>query len=115
MVKSFILDNLENGMVIEYRDGDRALVLGDRLVGRHSWTSVMGYKNNLNHDTYSDMDIVKVFVIKHMTDITDLSEVAGTIERDDYLELIWKEPVAQYTYEELKEILGHEFEIVDIK
>lgn len=114
-MKSFILDNLDNGMVIEYRDEDRALVLGGRLVGRHSWTSISGYKNNLNHDTYCDMDIVKVFTIKNMIDVTDLSELANTIENDNYLELIWKEPVAQYTYEELKEILGHEFEIVDIK
>ena len=114
-MKDFTLNDLENGMVIEYRDKDRALVLGGKLIGRCNWTSIMDYKNNLNHDTYCDMDIVKVFVIKSMKDVTDLSEVASTIENDDYLELIWKETIRQYTYEELKEILGHEFEIVDIK
>lgn len=114
-MKDFTLNDLKNGMVIEYRDRDRALVLGGKLIGRCNWTNIRGYKDNFKHENFCNMDIIKVFIIKDMRKVISFNEIANVIENDECLELIWKETIRQYTYEELKEILGHEFEIVDIK
>lgn len=60
MKKEFTKDDLKDGMIVEYREGSRRLVVGNILYGIESYTTI----NSHNHDlTYSDhdLDIMKVY------------------------------------------------------
>lgn len=44
----FTKSDLKDGMVVEYRDGDRRMVIGDKLIGNIYWGSLAFYNENLN-------------------------------------------------------------------
>ena len=113
MDKDFTKADLEDGMVVEQRDGNRYLVLAGVAVRECGRNEISGYTNNLEwYGTYRGGDIVKVYRI--------IPESLGSIEEvfvKSNLELIWerKEP-KKMTVEEmrqkLEELTGEEIEIV---
>ena len=113
MQKEFTKADLEDGMVVEQRNGNRYLVLAGMTVRECGHNKISGYTNNLEwYGTNRDGDIVKVYRIIH--------ESPGTIEKafcDRNLELIWerKEP-KKMTVEEmrqkLEELTGEEIEVM---
>lgn len=99
MKKEFTKDDLKDGMIVEYRMGDRGLVVGNILYGIDLYTTLDAH----NHDlTYSE----------HELDITKVYEgYAGALKRvfESPGKLIWerehktKDVSAEEIYEALKE------------
>lgn len=109
MQKKFKKADLRDGMVVEYRDGDRRLVIDECLVGKDSHYELSAYNENLENE-YPRLTIMKVFKICRRA-------ILDSILDDDNLELIWerKEP-KKMTVEEmrqkLEELTGEEIEVV---
>ena len=113
MNKEFTKADLEDGMVVEQRDGNRYLVLAGVAVRECGRNEISEYTNNLEwYGTYRGGDIVKVYRI--------IPESLGSIEEvfvKSNLELIWerKEP-KKMTIEEmrqkLEELTGEEIEVM---
>lgn len=113
MNKEFTKADLEDGMVVEQRDGNRYLVLAGVAVRECGRNEISEYTNNLEwYGTYRGGDIVKVYRI--------IPESLGSIEEvfvKSNLELIWerKEP-KKMTIEEmrqkLEELTGEDIEVM---
>lgn len=109
MQKEFKKADLKSGMVVEYRDGDRRLVIDKYLAGKDSHYELSAYNENLKNE-YPGLTIMKVFKICRRA-------ILGNILDDDNLELIWerKEP-KKMTNEEmrkkLEELTGEEIEVM---
>lgn len=109
MNKEFTKADLKSGMVVEYRDGDRRLVIDKYLAGKDSHYELSAYNENLENE-YHRLTIMKVFKICRRA-------ILGNILDDDNLELIWeREEPKKMTIEEmrkkLEELTGEEIEIV---
>ena len=61
--ETFTLSDLTDGMVIEYRDGDRRLFMQGSLIGIESYGDIEDYNENLLTDMHEGLDIVKVYTI----------------------------------------------------
>lgn len=109
MNKEFTKADLKSGMVVEYRDGDRRLVIDKYLAGKDYHYELSAYNENLENE-YHRFTIMKVFKICRRA-------ILGNILDDDNLELIWeREEPKKMTIEEmrkkLEELTGEEIEIV---
>jgi hypothetical protein len=109
--KEFTKADLEDGMVVEQRDGNMYLVLAGKAVRKGRRNRIDGYTDDLKWEGYTGGDIVKVYRIT--------PESLGCIEDvfiKSNLELIWerKEP-KKMTVEEmqkkLEELTGEEIEV----
>lgn len=89
--------DLRSGMIVEYRDGIKRLVVNDDLIGDDGHLSLSNYNDDLKHDEYSDLDIIKVYRYKRVRSFSYLL-------KDDNLELISerKEQKIQLTKEQIK-------------
>lgn len=109
MNKEFTKANLKSGMVVEYRNGERRLVIDKYLIGNNAHYELSSYNENLE-DEYPRLTIMKVFKIRQRA-------ILERILDDDNLELIWerKEP-KKMTVEEMKqkleELTGEEIEVM---
>ena len=109
MQKEFTKADLKDGMVVEYRDGDRRLVIDEYLVGKDAHYELSAYNENLENE-YPGLTIMKVFKIYRRA-------ILGNILDDDNLELIWERAESKkMTIEEmrmkLEELTGEEIEVV---
>lgn len=111
MDKEFTKADLEDGMVVEQRDGNMYLVLAGMAVGKGEHNSIVGYTDGLKWAGYKGGDVVKVYRITPGS--------LGCIEDvfiKNNLELIWerKEP-KKMTIEEmrkkLEELTGEQIEV----
>lgn len=111
MDKEFTKADLEDGMVVEQRDGNMHLVLAGMAVRKGGCNNIGGYDDDLKWEGYTGGDIVKVYRIT--------PESLGCIEDvfiKSNLELIWerKEP-KKITVEEmrqkLEELTGEKIEV----
>lgn len=103
----FTKSDLKDGMVVEYRDASRRMVLGDRLLGFDGNNNLGNYNDNLtDNDSCDALTIDKVYKSKclHLNDYFN----------DKYLTLIWERPKSakKMTVEEIEKVLGHKVEIV---
>ena len=115
MKKTFTKQDLRDGMVIEYRDGYKALFLKDIFIGVNDWMSINDYTNDLfvsDTDNYSDdCDVVKVYNIYKTNNICNIDSLKNMFVNDNNLELIWERIIPEYTLAELKEMIGHDFRL----
>ena len=110
--EKFTKSDLKDGMVVEYNDNcfGKRLVIGGFLTGEDGYVDLGDYNENLKN-VVSDLEIVRVYKIKCMGNIS-------SIMHDDNLELIWerKEP-KKMTVEEmrkkLEEVTGEEIEVTE--
>lgn len=113
MNKEFTKADLEDGMVVEQRDGNRYLVLAGLAVRECGHNEISGYTNNLEwYGTYRGGDIVKVYRI-----IPESLGNIGEVFIKSNLELIWeREEPKKMTVEEMKqkleELTGEEIEVM---
>ena len=115
--------DLKTGMIVTLRNGEKYMVFlnasrsvhmspEDVLVsvdGRY-WFDLNGVNENLSDNKNSHYDIMKVEQVKTTTDIvyTLLHHDAKCLTN-----VLWeRKEKKRYTYAQLKEILGEEFEIV---
>lgn len=108
MQKEFAKADLKDGMVVEYRDGDRRLVIDKYLIGKKAHYELSTYNENLE-DGYPGLTIMKVFKIRQRA-------ILERILDDDNLELIWertepKKMTVEEMRQKLEELTGEEIEI----
>ena len=101
----FTKADLKDGMVVEFKNGQKRLVLGDKLIGSNAYTYVSNFKENLVSDIYN-LTINKVY--------KPTAQFLRDIFEDNYLTLIWerKEEPVEMTLAEVCEALGKEIKIV---
>lgn len=110
MQKEFTKSDLKDGMVVEYNDNcfGKRLVIGGFLTGEDGYVDLGDYNENLKN-VVSDLEIVRVYKIKCMGNIS-------SIMHDDNLELIWERTeTKKMTVEEMKqkleELTGEQIEV----
>ena len=108
---NFTKSDLKDGMVVEYRDGTRRMVLGDYLFGFYGNNNLILYTDNLEEKNNEDLTIDKVYRSKCLGLYNYFNDI--------YLELIWKrekeEPPKEMTIEEIEKELGCKIKIVENK
>jgi len=82
-------------MVVEYRDGIKRLVVNNDLIGDDGHLSLSNYNDDLKHDEYSDLDIIKVYRYKRVRSFSYLL-------KDNNLELIWERKEYELTSHEIE-------------
>lgn len=85
MQKEFTKADLKDGMVVEYQNGFRRLVVGDMLIGQNGWLDLGEFNYDLRCSGYDleSLHIVKAYKIKCPGGF-------GAILDDNNLELIWQ-------------------------
>lgn len=112
MDKEFTKADLEDGMVVEQRDGNMYLVLAGMAVRKGGCNNIGGYDDDLKWEGYTGGDIVEVYRIT--------PESLGCIEDvfiKSNLELIWertesKKMTVEEMRKKLEELTGEEIEVV---
>ena len=109
MKKEFTKADLKDGMVIEYANGKRRLVLNDFIVGKDGYYYLSYYSENLKDKNSSDRDIVRVFKINIVTTL-------DYIFRTENLELIWertesKKMTTEEMRQKLEDLTGENIEV----
>lgn len=120
-MNTFSKSDLKDGMVIEYRSGEKALFLGDLFMDKLDSCDIDEFKDNLESMTHDcdidyDFDIMKIYTINRHKKYPGLHHVLKD-KTNQFLDLIWerKEPNKEInhndtceeklTYEELYEKL----------
>ena len=112
MQKEFTKADLEDGMVVEQRDGDMYLVLAGMVVRKRGYNRIGDYDDDLKCAGYTGGDIVKVYRITPGS--------LGCVEHvfiKSNLELIWertesKKMTVEEMRKKLEELTGEEIEVV---
>lgn len=103
----FTKSDLKDGMVVEYRNGIRYLVLGDKLIGEFTWASL----KHIREDLLSNSGVLTIDKV-----YTTSAYRLGQLFNDKFLTLIWErpkeEPAKKMTVEEIEKELGYKVEIV---
>jgi hypothetical protein len=112
MQKEFTKADLKDGMVVEQRNENRYLLLGETFANKSGYNKIIGYENDLKwKGGYPGGDIVRVYRI-----IPGSIKCLEEVFFDENLELIWerKEP-KKMTVEEmrqkLEDLTGEEIEV----
>ena len=104
MKKEFTKADLKNRMVVELRNGERRLFVGDGFIGFGGCNKEETYDNDLLHIRQSNWDIVKV--LQPISFLKDLN--------NSFLETVWQRPEPKkMTKIEIEKELGYEIEIVE--
>lgn len=111
MNKEFTKADLEDGVVVEQRDGNMYLVLAGKAVRKGRCNHIDGYTDDLKWEGYTGGDIVKVYRIT--------PESLGCIEDvfiKSNLELIWertesKKMTVEEMRKKLEELTGEQIEV----
>ena len=109
MKKEFTKADLRDGMVVEYRDGKRRLILNNFLIGIDGYFDLSNYSENLKDKNSSDRDVVGVFKVNIVTNL-------DYIFRTENLELIWertetKSMTTEEMRKKLEELTGEKIEV----
>lgn len=89
--------------VVELRNGERYLVVGNFLMGENDYFIRDDFTDDLANRGLRKFDIVKIY-----EDITRIE----TLHNKD-LDIIWERKPKKMTKEEIEEALGYEIEIVE--
>lgn len=110
MQKEFTKADLKDGMIVEYRDGRRRLVLNNRLIGKDGYYELNWYSEDMKDKESSNRDIMRIFKIA-------INTVLDRIFHIENLDLIWERKEIKFmTVEEmrmkLEEFIGEKIEVV---
>lgn len=113
MDKEFTKADLEDGMVVEQRDGNMYLVLAGMAARKGGCNNIGGYDDDLKWEGYTGGDIVEVYRIT--------PESLGCIEDvfiKSNLELIWertesKKMTVEEMRKKLEELTGEKIEVTE--
>lgn len=109
MKKEFTKADLKDGMVVEYCNGKRRLVLNNRLIGKDGYYELNQYMEDMKDKESSERDIMRVFKIGIITTLDRIFHIEN-------LELIWERSETKHmTTEEmrqkLEELTGEKIEV----
>lgn len=107
----FTKADLKDGMVVEFRNGDRHLVLNGIFMAEDGWMPISDYQDNLINQPgmlSENYDIMKVY--------TSSSKILKSYFDNWRLTLIWErkeeEPVKEMTVAEIEEKLGYKVKVI---
>lgn len=101
----FTKSELKDGMVVEYSNGERKLVIGNKLYGHTEWDGLNNYDINLINTEVPELSINKIYKW--------LGYCLDVIFEDKYLELIWeRKPIKEMTISEIEEELGYKIKVI---
>lgn len=106
--KNFTKADLENGMVVECRNGERYLVLRDKLLNSTDWKNINNYTAEMKECVKGThpYDIMQIYDTIGVTSLRNLFD-------DENLILIWeRQESVEMTLEEVCKLLGKEIKIV---
>ncbi len=108
-MNTFSKSDLKDGMVVEYRNGKRRLVLNNYMIGKDGYYTLDHYKENMKDKEFSDNDIMRVFTISSVTTLDRIFHIEN-------LNLIWeRKETKKMTVEEmqnkLEELTGEKIEV----
>lgn len=111
MDKEFTKADLEDGMVVEQRNGEMYLVLAEEVVRKCGYNEMNCYTDDLKCKGYTEGDIVKVYRITPES----LRRIEDVFIKSN-LELIWerkepKEMTVEEMRQKLEELTGEEIEV----
>lgn len=109
MENEFTKADLKDGMVVEYCNGKRRLVLNNRLIGKDGYYELNQYMEDMKDKESSERDIMRVFKIGTITTLDRIFHIRN-------LELIWeRSEIKHMTTEEmrhkLEELTGEKIEV----
>jgi hypothetical protein len=81
MKKEFTKSDLKNGMVIETREEERYMVVGDKFIRNNGFMRIKTYQENLKYTSDNDFDIIKVY--DRVTSFNQMNYL-------EYLTLLWE-------------------------
>lgn len=112
-MKKFTKKDLKPGMVVEYRNGERGVVLNDKIIGVKGFNYLYNYPEDLKEEPtpntgWSPYGIKKVYTSKAF--------LIDGIFKDEYLELIWEREEVQFMTAtqmavKLEELTGKRIEV----
>lgn len=111
MDKEFTKADLEDGMVVKYRNGDKRMVINEAMIGVEGYSDKHNFLEDLTHKIYEELDIVGAYEAEEYGNFANMLS-------DNNLILIWerKEP-KKMTVEEmrkkLEELTGEEIEVTE--
>lgn len=113
MQREFTKSDLEDGMVVEQRDGDMYLVLAGMVVRKIGYNRMGNYDDDLKCIGYTGGDIVKVYRISPKS-----LKCIGDVFIKNNLELIWerkeqKKMTVEEMRQKLEELTGEEIEVTE--
>ena len=94
---------LKDRHVVELRNEERYLVVGDFLMGENNYFTKGDFVDNLTHIGLHKLDIVRVY--------EKISKIEALYDKD--LDIIWERKPKKMTKEEIEEALGYEIEIIE--
>ena len=107
-----VISDLKTGLVVEYANGERGLVINDRILDDDGYNMLESYNEDLTcvNPHYT---INRIYTI-NLNEVYSFKDFLSS----DSLELLWerKEPVSQLrkmTKAEIEAQLGYEIEIVE--
>lgn len=104
---TFTKADLKDGMVVEIRNGEKYFLCAGTLMSENLYTIVKRFRNDLTHESYRDIDIMKVYKTSGC--------LFSNVFANSNLTLIWErkeEPYKEMTVEEIEKQLGHKVKIV---
>ena len=90
--------------VVELRNGNRYLVVGDFLMGEKDYFIKDDFTNDLANCGLRKLDIVRIY--------NEISRIGALHYNDKDLGVIWERKPKKMTKEEIEEALGYEIEII---
>lgn len=106
--RKFSKEDLRDGMVVEYHDGNRGLILKNEILNFNHHSNLDRFNNNLEHSIYKDLNIDKVYESE--------ASILKNYFDDKYLNLIWErtkdESVKKMTVAEIEKELGYKIEVI---
>lgn len=113
MKKEFTKADLKDGMVVEYRSGERRLVVANMLIGKDGFLTLDSFRENLESIEFvQEYTIAKIYKVKEARSFECILE-------DCNLDLIWertetyhhKRMTAEEMRKKLEELTGEKIEV----
>lgn len=85
--------DLQNGMAVEFRNGQRGIVINDFITSLNDYRMLTTFKDNLKHKFNKNIDIIKIYNINKEQSLQYIL---------NHLQLIWERPLEiQLTEQEI--------------
>ena len=109
MKDKFTKEDLKDGMVVQYRDGKRRLVVAEMLIGKDGFLTLEPFNENLENIKFMEHTIVKIYEIKNAAPFNSVLD-------DENLELIWertksKKMTAEEMRKKLEKLTGEKIKV----
>lgn len=109
MRKEFTKADLKDGMVVEYRNGERRIIIDNMLIGKSGFSTLNKFSEELKDNYFDEHTIVKTYKISE-------ARTFAYVLNDNNLELIWertevKRMTAEEMCQKLEEFTGEKIEV----